>query len=77
VVPRVVAGLVDAVVGEVAAGRVVVAAAVEDVVVLVAGVVCLALLAHAAVPIAKTTRNAADTPPVVAIMPGFCAHTSR
>jgi hypothetical protein len=77
VVPRVVAGLVDAVVGEVAGERVVVGAAVEDAVVLVAGVVFLALLPHAAVPIANTTSRAADMARVITIMPGFWAQTRR
>ncbi len=77
VVPRVVAGLVDAVVAEVAEERVVVAAAVEDLVVLVGGVVFSALLPHAAAPTANATRRAADMPRAMTIMPGFCAEMRR
>ncbi len=71
VVPRVVAGLVDAVGDEFAEERVVVAAAVEDVAALVAGVVFLALLPHAAVPTANTTRTAAEIPRLMTITRGF------
>ena len=62
--PRVVAGIVEA-------------AAVEEVVEAVPGVVFFVLLPHAAVPTANTTNRAADTPRAMTIMLRFCARTLR